>query len=388
MVLQTYQFIVEFGLNLQIKRLNVRSAELDVAHKQLDLQAKAAALHLVKMDERQYLYDVQSQEIIKPLLGQSAPNQPEQPSQLVLADSLKNDDSGILLGYTPNGLPIIRDISRFCHFLAVGQSGSGKSVLALAMASAAIKAGAELCLIDIEGITFNAIKGAAVATSDSVDSAKSLLKALCQELEIRKGLFSQFPLVDKLSEYNALAGNRINPRVLFVDEFTSLMVMDKTIESDLRNLLLRGRKYGLFVFAFGQSAKADVLDTTLRGQFATRVLLRTEDGAARVVLGDMAKQVDNKRLEEGEGYVVFNDLADPVKFKGVYRSKQDIYDEVAMVKPQTIIDLAPKPDEFESQVLSLADSGKSVYAICKAMGLNSGGEQSNRIKAIIAKYKK
>jgi hypothetical protein len=390
-VMRLLRCLVDFKVDTQIKLLSLEREKLAVTAAKLSLQTQAMQQHLVTLSDKQFLFNVATGEVIQPLgNGSNGSNSQAESVTQCLLPSLNNDSDGILLGHTVDSKQEIRrELTRYCHFLAVGQSGSGKSVLALELAYNAVLQDAELAIVDIEGITFNAVKSKAIAYCDTVESAKALLDKMVAVIEERKQLFAGFPKVDKLAEYNQVATVPIKPIVIFLEEFTALMAMDKTIESSLKIVLLRGRKYGVLVFAFAQSIKYDVLDTTLRGQFNTRVILRAEDSAARVVLGDGVKSIDTKSLADGEGFVKFADYALPLRFRSVYRSKDDIWDAVeslSTVASGKVIDVTPKPDTFEQQVIDLAKQGKTPSQINKELGLTIGGKQNQKIKAILDKW--
>jgi len=105
------------------------------------------------------------------------------------------------------------------------------------------------------------------------------------EVERRKKLFNQYPGVDKLSAYNAVAKDPLRPWVMLFDEATALLG-DKRIEKSLRKVALRARKYGLWAILAGQDWKASSLDSAIRNQLSTTVQFRAKNSAqSRVLLG-------------------------------------------------------------------------------------------------------
>jgi len=185
------------------------------------------------------------------------------------------------------------DLARLVHIAVGGSSGYGKSMFlrALAFQLATAPERPSLALVDLEAVTFapfGQCDRLLYPIADTEQDALAVFRALTGELDRRKALFSEYPGVDSLDAYNARATGRLEclPAVVtMVDEATALLA-DKGVESALRTLALRGRKYGLWLTLGGQDWKASSLDTAIRNQLSARVHFKAMSaGQSRVLLG-------------------------------------------------------------------------------------------------------
>lgn len=182
------------------------------------------------------------------------------------------------------------DMARLVHVAVGGSSGWGKSVFlrALAYQLARSQEAIDLALIDLEGVTFAPFANCPrllYPVADTEQAALAIFQALTGEMDHRKGLYTQFPGADSLIAYNMQAGHPLTPVVCLVDEATALL-QDTGVENAIRTLVLRARKYGLWMILGGQSWKASVLDTTIRDQLATRVQFKAMSASQSRVLLD------------------------------------------------------------------------------------------------------
>lgn len=392
-VMQCYQFIATINIDVAMKRVKLEREKIASQRDLVELQIMAERGHIVTLSDKQAVYDVTSGNMVSNNVTReitAANSNVTQPLPMI-AD-LKSDSEGIIVGYDTNGTAARRKVFKLSHMLVCGQSGSGKSVLALSLAYQIAKYNlADIATIDLEDITFNAIKPSVIASVDTVSGAELLLQDTVAELERRKSLFSAYPLVDKLDEYNAVSGAGLRPRVLMIDEFTSLMTESKSLESMLSKLLWRARKYGIYIFAYGQSVKFDILDTSMRSQFNTRCLLRHEVTAARAILGNNLGEYDVTKLADGECLVKFADLPSVVKLQGQYLDKATVYNDLlATAKPAEKLELVEQPDSLTLQIMAIVQSlqaeGKSVNpsVVNKMLGRTVGGKQNEQVKTILA----
>jgi len=185
------------------------------------------------------------------------------------------------------------DLAQLVHIAVGGSSGYGKSMFlrALAFQLATAPERPSLALVDLEAVTFapfGQCDRLLYPIADTEQDALAVFRALTGELDRRKALFSEYPGVDSLDAYNTRATGRLErlPAVVtMVDEATALLA-DKGVESALRTLALRGRKYGLWLTLGGQDWKASSLDTAIRNQLSARVHFKAMSASqSRVLLG-------------------------------------------------------------------------------------------------------
>ncbi|MBN1811790.1 MAG: DNA translocase FtsK [Anaerolineae bacterium] len=180
------------------------------------------------------------------------------------------------------------DMGQMVHVAVAGSSGWGKSVFlrALGYQLALSAEPVDLAMVDLEGVTFAPFarcERLLYPLADTERDALAIFQALAEEMDRRKTLFSHYPGVDSLAAYNARAGEPLRPIVCLTDEATALL-QQSSMESAIRTLVLRARKYGLWMVLGGQSWKASVLDTTIRDQLASRVQFRAMSASQSRVL--------------------------------------------------------------------------------------------------------
>lgn len=222
---------------------------------------------------------------------------PSRVNLLELLPSGQGDLNNIILGVTIDGdglATVTAPLEKMVHVAVGGASGWGKSefLRAFAFQIATAPQAAELALVDIEAATFSTFARSPRLRYPIADSERDILAIfadLQNEIERRKGLFSRFPTVDKLSSYNALADEPLPVITVLVDEGTVLLSDNRDIEALLKSAILRARKYGIYATIGGQSWKASDFDTAIRGQFSTTVHFQARDKtSSRVLLGDPA----------------------------------------------------------------------------------------------------
>ena len=152
------------------------------------------------------------------------------------------------------------NMASLVHVAVGGSSGWGKSVFLRSVAYQLAKSSdpVDLAMIDLEGATlapFSQCERLLWPVADSEKDAAVILRELTGELSRRKELFAGYPGVDSLYAYQDRAGEALSPIVCIIDEATALMG-DRQVESELRTLALRARKYGLWCVLAGQDWKA------------------------------------------------------------------------------------------------------------------------------------
>ena len=180
--------------------------------------------------------------------------------------------------------------------IAVGASvGWGKSIFERVLVWQLLHAveAVDLVLIDLEGVTFSPFGSSErllYPIADTEQDATAVLKEVLGEVEKRKELYSQYPGVDRLDRYNQKAKKRLHPLVFVMDEATSLLG-DKSVESALKTVVLRGRKYGIWGVLAGQDWKASTLDSAIRHQLVTRLQFKAMSSSqSRVLLGQVGAE--------------------------------------------------------------------------------------------------
>lgn len=219
------------------------------------------------------------------------------PLSVNLLDLLPNGSSfhRVVLGLhiTEDGSQeiITAAMDELTHIAVGGTSGWGKSVClrSLAYQMASCPEPTKLVFIDSDDMTFSAFKSSdrlLYPVADNAPDAEAIVSELTAEMGNRKVLFAQHTTVEKLSDYNRVSNTPLPYILLFCDEATSLLKANKSLEQAFSLQILRARKYGIMAILGGQSWKADVMDTTLRGQFSSTIHFHARDkSSSNVLLG-------------------------------------------------------------------------------------------------------
>lgn len=220
-------------------------------------------------------------------------NQPL-PARVPLTGLLDGSPSyrDLLLGVTQDDagqiVTVRRSLARLVHIAIGGITGWGKSIFLRQLAYQLIKScdPIDVALVDLEGVTFAPFMKSdqlLYPIADNEPDARAVYHDLLNEMEHRKDLYSRYPGVASLDEYNEKADEQLRPIACLTDESTALFE-DKTIEGTVKTLILRARKYGLWLIMGGQDWKASSLDTAIREQFASRVQFKTMSSTSSRVL--------------------------------------------------------------------------------------------------------
>lgn len=183
------------------------------------------------------------------------------------------------------------DMEDLVHIAVGGSSGWGKSVFLRSIVYQLAKSieHVNLVLVDLEKVTFSPFYQCDRLLYPIVDDENETLgvfQEILSEMDRRKELYAEHPGVDKLSLYNQVADEKLDPLVIAIDEGTSLMD-DKRVEKILRALAIRARKYGIWLIIGCQDWKAPSIDSTIKYQLSTQVQFKTKSGPqSRALLED------------------------------------------------------------------------------------------------------
>jgi S-DNA-T family DNA segregation ATPase FtsK/SpoIIIE len=137
---------------------------------------------------------------------------------------------------------------------------------------------------------------------------------LLREVERRKIAYESLSSTPKdIERYNILAGRENAPElpiiVVVYDEFSALMhrsqAQQKRILSEVLQLALRARKYGIFLIIAGQTFKADLIDSAVLGQFSFNVAFHVRTG--QISLSILGQTGAEKLMQPGEALVKIKD---------------------------------------------------------------------------------
>jgi DNA segregation ATPase FtsK/SpoIIIE-like protein len=245
------------------------------------------------------------------------------PDMVNFFDHIDERVSGyIIAGQMRSGELLQIPIMQMFNHLVGGQVGSGKSIYLRSLVYQLLTEADEadiplkIGLADIENNTFPEFRGCRHVQwyAGNYIEIEQMTSELLREVESRKIAYESLTSTPKdIERYNVLAGREGAPElpiiVVFYDEFSALMhrsqAQQKRILSDLLQLALRARKYGIFLVIAGQTFKADLIDSAVLGQFNFNVAFRVRNSAVSMsVLGQPGAE---KLTHPGEAIVKMKD---------------------------------------------------------------------------------
>lgn len=293
--------------------------------------------------------------------------------------------SNLVLGVTmTNGQQqtVAAPLGSLIHIICAGASGWGKSmaIRSIAYQLATAPEPVQLVLMDRESATFTPFTQCGkllYPIADGEEDMKAILQALIEEMEHRKELFSEYPTVERLDEYNRIAPEPLAPIMTMIDEFTSLMEI-KVIQRGIRTLAQRARKYGLYLLLAGQSMKHDILDTGIRDQFSTIIQMKTNSRAQSQIL--LQSSVAHRITNHGRGYAILAGR-EMMEVQSPYFTLDQVNGELGNGSQELSFPKQIAPPDEDQIIRNLIAEGINNNQICKQMGLTPGGKQYAKIDA-------
>jgi hypothetical protein len=244
-----------------------------------------------------------------------------------------SDWASIPLGLDPEGEVVAINLLATPMTMAIGPTGSGKTVGMLAAIASALCRGHELVIVDATkmAIDFTSVRSWASAWAESLPEAEAILGAVYAESVRRRNIrkiYGAGSWADLPPE--VLLAERIRPLTVVVDEFVS-MVLERAVpknldrdhpllkeiqEVNLRKAVIidtvgriarESRADGVFLLLAAQRPDAKFLGGEMRSNFSSRVQfcppgqLLSRDALAMVFDGDQPAQAGATlaRLDDG-----------------------------------------------------------------------------------------
>lgn len=275
--------------------------------------------------------------------------------------------------------PIVAPLERLVHIATGGSSGFGKSTFMQALAWQALNApGSRPALMDAQGVTFPLFEGhpalLARIVSDEHD-IMHLLDLLLDECDRRQGLYSRFPGVVKLSDYNARATEPLPAIPVFLDEL-GLLSNNKEIEAKIIKLSQGGRKWGIYLILGSQTWLASQFSTALRSNLSTTVQFSARDkNQSRVLLSSPEAAAIT---QPGRAFAVMPGQA------GLVELQAPMIDE-ADLRPQAGAVVA-LPDPMTARAQAMHQAGASLSEIAREvlrLTREPNGRELKRVKMLL-----
>jgi S-DNA-T family DNA segregation ATPase FtsK/SpoIIIE len=239
------------------------------------------------------------------------------PDMISLMKSLKGFEGNvkIALGVDESGKEILFDLNSVPNVIVGGTTGSGKSVLMHNMIlSCILSKDVEVVLIDPKRVEFSIYEGFAKTIKSSSDF-KEYLCSLDSEMSKRYDIFERFKC-RSISEFNMKYRSiRMNPIVVFVDEWADIFMSDHSIQNDLCKIAQKGRASGISFVLATQRPSTDIISGIIKANFPGRIALKVASGHdSRTILDACGAE---KITEKGDGFFISGDKG-AIRFKTGY----------------------------------------------------------------------
>ena len=242
--------------------------------------------------------------------------------------------STAVLGLTDAGSPLLARLSapEVAHILVSGTTGSGKSVLLLAIAASLALSHRpdvlQMLCIDPKGRTFRALKDiphltrpVVIEPSEAVEAMQSLVRVM--EIRDRRG---EFPVSGE-----SVTGRGMPRIVVFIDELADLVMQGgRSVTETVTRLAQRGRESGIHLIAATQHPSSAILGSLMRANFPLRLVGKVVSADdARVASG---RAGTNAHLLNGRGDFLAVGGGDmPIRFQVAYIREKDLKPHLAVL---------------------------------------------------------
>lgn len=217
------------------------------------------------------------------------------------------------------------------HALITGITGSGKSQFVKYLMLESYKQGAEVYIFDPKGewghfVNIEGFDCKYYASSPNEISAK--LRELVEVMEERFSSFDGSKGEHHYREYG------YKPIFVYFEEMIATKVLaDKKTQEEIMKrltaLIVKARAAGIQIVLITQSARGDILDTTVREQLGLKIVLgNMGDTALKMALGDYDELPTMKFDTFGVGYCKLSDMVNPFGYRTPIMSKGLNYEKV------------------------------------------------------------
>jgi hypothetical protein len=222
-------------------------------------------------------------------------------------------DSEVYFGKGVKSGDIYIPLKDLTHYLIVGQSGSGKSVFQNLLINNILynlDKVEKLYLVDLKaGVEFTQYKKVNLDKIEVISDISELLPLTQKLIEIMENRYKEMIERD-IKNWDK------EPIIIFIDEYASIKDQGQNLEkndfkelnNNIRTLLAKARASGIKFFIATQKATSDSIDTTVRENLQTKILLRTvSKDAQRAVLGgnEILEELGVNPARFGKGRYIF-----------------------------------------------------------------------------------
>ena len=300
------------------------------------------------------------------------------PLQNVLSSEEAGNAKGALpisLGVKIDGTPVFADLAKMPHLLVAGATGSGKSVGLNAFIISLInkKKPSELkfVMIDPKRIEFSVYNDQQYMLMPVItdnEDASAALGYLVDEMNKRYKLLEE-STTKNIGEYNEKVGG-MPYIVTIVDEFSDLVLTDKTVEKKIQILAQKARAAGIHLVLATQRPSVDVVTGSIKANFPSRMAFKTASGIDSKTILDTTGAED--LVGRGDAlYLAAN--GELMRIHGAYISTEEIEEVLkphrAKVKPILKKSVSVPSDEPETKAATKQEKKKPFFLISWIKGI-------------------
>lgn len=245
----------------------------------------------------------------------------------------------LAIGMSVEGKKEYIDITKACHILISGMTGSGKSIvlhdliISLLMKKNPLQM--HLYIIDPKANEFSYYKQLAACTVISdMQSATDLLKSLCDEMERRYSALASAGCRDIESYNMKFEDTPMRRDIVFIDELSDLMkICGKELETYIVRIAQKARACGIHLVIATQYPVASVVTGLIKANMPTKICLRVGTVTNSMVALDMPG--GEKLMGQGDMLYLPNGSLKPVRLQAGFVSEVAINNVVcALMKNQ------------------------------------------------------
>lgn len=187
------------------------------------------------------------------------------------------------LGVRIDGKPVFADLAKMPHLLVAGATGSGKSVglnaFILSLIARYQPTDLQFVLIDPKRIEFSVYHDMSYLYMPVItdnQQASTALAHLVDEMNQRYDLLSRSK-AKNIEEYHQ-DGHKLPYIIVIIDEFSDLVLTDKSVEKSIQILAQKARAAGIHLILATQRPSVDVVTGSIKANFPTRMAFKTASG--------------------------------------------------------------------------------------------------------------
>ncbi len=241
------------------------------------------------------------------------------------------------LGWTALGEPLVVDLAAIPNVLVAGSPGSGKSTLIKSMIESLLRSGVDVRIIDPKIVDFAEFrKRYGCVVESNPESFSVFLDEIIDKMNIIYEILSARGY-SSVQQNNSQNQKKINPTILFIDEWADVVSVEKSISKKLLTISQKGRAAGISVVLATQRPSASILPGEIKANFTGRVALRvSSEMESRIIIDSPLASAISQR---GLAYYRDQNHQTPILFRSV---QNDLARNIE-----------PTPKSFWSNVLSI-----------------------------------